>query len=225
MTRGTQKRALVVGSTGGIGKALVHELEDRGYEVVPLSRSVDGLDLTDEESIARTTDQLSGHFELICVATGALEIKGHPPEKMLKALDPGTLAEQFALNAIGPALLLKHLKRFLPRDRRAVFAALSARVGSIGDNRLGGWYSYRAAKAALNQLIHTASIELSRSHKDAVCIVLHPGTVATSLTRNYQSHPSVAPKVAALQLLAVMERLTPASSGKFLDSNGKEIKW
>ena len=136
------------------------------------------------------------------------------------------MADQFALNTIGPALVLREAGRLLPRDRRAVFAALSARVGSIGDNALGGWISYRAAKAALNQVVHTGAIELSRSHPHAICVALHPGTVATSFTAEYQArHDSVPSDQAAANLLTVLDGLTPDQSGGFYDWAGKEIPW
>jgi deoxyribodipyrimidine photolyase-related protein len=150
------ERALVIGASGGIGAALVRALEVRGEQVTGLSRSTHGLDLTDERSIVAHLSALHPPFHTILVATGALQIDGAAPEKTLRALDPAALAAQFALNAIGPALVLKHALRLMPRDQPARFAVLSARVGSIGDNRLGGWYSYRAAKSALNQLMHTA---------------------------------------------------------------------
>ncbi|MEM7462703.1 MAG: SDR family NAD(P)-dependent oxidoreductase [Pseudomonadota bacterium] len=220
-----RRRALVVGASGGIGRAISEELIARGHEVMTLSRSIDGLDITNEESIKRVIGGLDGQFELMVVTTGALVIENYQPEKTLKALDPNALSQQFALNAAGPALLLKHLIPFIPKDHPAVFAALSARVGSISDNRLGGWYAYRASKAALNQLIHTSAIELARSHKQLVCVALHPGTVATSLTSNYRNHPSVTPEEAASNILGVLEHLTPAETGSFIDANGKPIPW
>ena len=143
------QRALILGASGGIGAALVAALRAGGAEVTTLSRRADGFDLTEEASITASLAPLTAPYDLIFVATGALELGGSRPEKSLRALDPAVLAAQFATNAIGPALVLKHALRLLPRDRPATFAALSARVGSIGDNRLGGWYSYRAAKAAL----------------------------------------------------------------------------
>jgi NAD(P)-dependent dehydrogenase (short-subunit alcohol dehydrogenase family) len=136
------------------------------------------------------------------------------------------MASQFALNAIGPALVLKHMVRHLPRDRVSRFAVLSARVGSIGDNALGGWYSYRAAKTALNQLIHTASIEVARTHPQSIVVALHPGTVDTALTAAHAGgHPTVIPAVAATNLLAVLDRLTPADTGGFFDWKGETIPW
>ena len=218
-------RSLIIGASGGIGAALATALAARG-EVVGLSRSVDGLDLTDEAAIARVLGGLDGMFDQILVASGALEINGNRPEKSLRAIDPAALAEQFAVNAIGPALILKHALRLMPRDRPSHFAALSARVGSIGDNALGGWYSYRAAKAALNQLIHTAAIEVARSHPMAVVSVLHPGTVATGFTKDYVANRvTVTPDQAATNLLAVLDGLTPADTGGFFDATGTRIQW
>ncbi len=219
-------RAVVIGDSGGIGAALAARLAERGAEVTGLSRRRHGLDVTDEATIAELLGQIEGEADLVFVATGGLEIGGHGPEKSLKALAPGPLAAQFALNAIGPALVLKHALRLMPRDRRAVFAALSARVGSIGDNRAGGWYGYRAAKAGLNQLLHTAAIEVARTHPQAVVAALHPGTVTTALTEKYLgSNPAVPPEEAADNLLGVIEGLTPAHTGGFYDWAGKEIVW
>ncbi len=216
-------RSLVIGASGGIGAALVAALTVRG-EVVGLSRSGDGLDVTDEASIARVLGGLSGGFDRVLVATGALGGAGGRPEKTLRALDGAGLAAQFAVNAIGPALVVKHALRLLPKDRVARVGVLSARVGSIGDNGLGGWYSYRASKAALNQLIHSAAIEVARSHPQAVLACLHPGTVATGFTEGY-GHDKVTPDAAAGHLLAVLEALTPAQSGGFYDWAGKVIPW
>ncbi|WP_238364956.1 SDR family NAD(P)-dependent oxidoreductase [Mesobacterium pallidum] len=220
------ENALVIGASGGIGRAVCAALDARGVAVTGLSRRADGLDLTDESSIERVLGALEGPFDLIFVTTGALVIDGAAPEKSLSALDPAALSAQFALNATGPALVLKHAVRLMPRDRRAVFAALSARVGSIGDNRLGGWYSYRAAKAALNQLIHGAAIEVGRTHRQAICVTLHPGTVQTDLTAKYASrHKTVTPDEAAQNLLRVIDGLATADTGGFFDWAGKEIPW
>jgi len=218
-------RALVIGASGGIGGALCEALAVRG-EVVGVSRRGDGLDVTDEASVTRVLGALDGVFDLVIVATGALALNGRGPEKSLRALEAGAMAAQFALNAIGPVLVLKHSVRLMPKDRVARFAVLSARVGSIGDNALGGWYSYRAAKAALNQFIHTAAIEVGRSHRQSVVVALHPGTVETGLTAVHGAgHPSVAPAVAAGHLLAVLDGLTPADTGGFFDWSGKAIPW
>ncbi|MDP4891638.1 SDR family NAD(P)-dependent oxidoreductase [Cypionkella sp.] len=216
-------RSLVIGASGGIGAALVQALSAQG-EVVALSRSADGLDITDEASVARLMGALEPSFERIVIATGALAGPGQAPEKSLRALNAGQIAAQFALNAMGPALVVKHALRLLPRDRPAQLGVLSARVGSIGDNALGGWYSYRASKAALNQMIHTASIEIARSHPLAVVACLHPGTVATNFTADYAAE-KVTPAVAADRLLRVLAGLTPSQSGGFYDWAGRVIVW
>ena len=219
-------RVLIIGASGGIGAALGRVARGRGADVVGLSRSIDGLDVTDEASVAAHLGALKGSFEAVITATGALEIGGQGPEKSLRALDPATMAAQFALNAIGPAMVLKHAARLLPRDRRAVFAGLSARVGSIGDNRAGGWYSYRAAKAALNQIVRTGAVELARSHPLLACVVLHPGTVQTPLSANYlRRHPSVTADQAAENLWAVINGLSSRDTGRFFDWAGKEVPW
>ncbi|MDF0601793.1 SDR family NAD(P)-dependent oxidoreductase [Psychromarinibacter sp. C21-152] len=217
--------ALVIGSSGGIGRALVSEAEARGARVTGLSRSADGLDVTDEASVARVLGALEGPFDLVFVASGALTA-GPDPEKAIKEVTPDALTDLFRVNALGPMLVLKHALPLLPRRGRAVFAALSARVGSIGDNGIGGWHGYRASKAALNQLIHGAAIELSRTHRDAVAVCLHPGTVETPLTAPYAGrHATVTPDKAAARLLDVIEGLTPDQSGGFFDYAGREIPW
>ncbi|SEL79079.1 NAD(P)-dependent dehydrogenase, short-chain alcohol dehydrogenase family [Roseovarius azorensis] len=219
-------RALIIGSSGGIGRAICAALQARGVAVAGLSRSMDGLDVTDEVSIETAFARLGGSFDLVLVATGALEIGGAQPEKALRQVTARAMLDQFLLNCVGPSLVLKHGVRLLPRDRRCVFAALSARVGSIGDNGLGGWHSYRTAKAALNQMIHTGSIELERSHRAAICVALHPGTVETQFTRKYLGrHPAVSPETAAKNLLNVIERLRPQDTGGFFDWQGKRVPW
>ncbi len=219
-------RALVVGASGGIGRALVAELRGRGAEVVALSRSGDGLDVTDEASVAAAFAGLEPGFDLVVVATGALVIGGVGPEKTLRAVTAEGLAAQFAVNAVGPALVMKHAVRLLPRDRLSRLAVLSARVGSIGDNALGGWYGYRAAKAALNQLVRTASVEAKRTHPLSVFVALHPGTVETGLAPALRAgHPAVSAGVAARNLLAVLVALGPEASGGFYDWQGAVVSW
>ncbi|KIN63274.1 C factor [Sulfitobacter noctilucicola] len=217
---------LIIGASGGIGAALAEACENRGEQVTRLSRSVDGFDITNAQSVAEHLGRLEGTFNRLIVATGALEIQGAEPEKTIKTIEPQAMLDQFALNAVGPALVLSHAHDLLPRDSRCVMAVLSARVGSIGDNRIGGWISYRSAKAAVNQIVHTAAIELARTHKDLACVSLHPGTVATPFTEKYLGrHPAVAPSEAAENLIRVMEGLTPAQTGKFFDWQGKEVPW
>ena len=224
-TSRVMNKVLIIGASGGIGSALAAGFEGRGAEVDRLSRSVGGIDVTDARSVA---DHLSGRgpYDRIVVATGALEIDGAVPEKTIKGLDAGAMADQFALNAIGPALVLSHAHDLLPRDRPAVMAVLSARVGSIGDNRMGGWISYRAAKAAVNQIVHTAAIELARTHTQAAVVALHPGTVATAFTEKYLGrHPAVSPQEAAGNLISVMDGLSPEQTGQFFDYSGASVPW
>jgi NAD(P)-dependent dehydrogenase (short-subunit alcohol dehydrogenase family) len=217
---------LIIGASGGIGAALATTLRARGEVVTTLSRSTEGLDVTDEGSVAAALGRLDGPYDRILVTTGALEIGGATPEKALRQVTPEALRAQFDLNAMGPILVLKHALRLMPRDRRCAFAALSARVGSIGDNGYGGWYAYRTAKAALNQLIHTAAIEIARTHPQAVVVALHPGTVATRFTEKYLGrHPAIAPDEAAANLLGVLDELGPAETGGFFDGQGKRVPW
>ncbi|MBP7640649.1 SDR family oxidoreductase [Thauera phenylacetica] len=224
--------AVVVGGSGGVGAALVAALRDcPAYdEVLALGRrGSPALDLLDEASIAAAAAAVRarGVPTLVFDATGFLHGGGMEPEKSWRELDPAHLAHAFAINAIGPALLMKHFLPLLPRERRAVFATLSARVGSIGDNRLGGWYAYRASKAALNQLVRTAAVELRRGRPQAICVALHPGTVDTGLSAPFaKSGLQVqTPAEAAARLLAVIERLGPGDSGEFFDHRGEPVPW
>jgi NAD(P)-dependent dehydrogenase (short-subunit alcohol dehydrogenase family) len=218
------KHALIIGASGGIGHALSNELSTNHYDVTRLSRQKDCLDVTRESVVAEKLEHLEKQFDLIIVSTGVLS-GSNGPEKSLKAFSLEEAARLFAVNAVGPALILKHSIRLLPRDRRATFVVLSARVGSIGDNVLGGWYSYRASKAALNQLIRTASIELKRTHKHLVCAALHPGTVATEFTQGYVNHVTSSPEDAAKDLLNVIDKFSPCDTGRFFDCKGNEIIW
>jgi NAD(P)-dependent dehydrogenase (short-subunit alcohol dehydrogenase family) len=217
---------MVVGASGGIGSALAAELRRRGAEVVGLSRSGDGLDVTDEAAVVASLGAVEGPIDMVVVATGALVIDGVGPEKSLRSVSADGLAAQFAVNAIGPALVMKHALRLLPRDRVARLGVLSARVGSIGDNALGGWYGYRAAKAALNQLVRTAAIEAKRTHPQSVVVALHPGTVETGLAPAQRAgHPAVSAEVAAGNILRVLEGLGPEESGGFFDWKGEVVPW
>ncbi|OIQ34010.1 MAG: C factor, cell signaling protein [Roseobacter sp. MedPE-SWchi] len=219
-----EKNALVIGTSGGIGLALAQELEARGYSVTRLSRSKDGFDVTCEDSVATTLGRLETPFDLILVASGILS-NGQGPEKTLRSLSAKEMSDLFAVNAIGPALVLKHSVKLLHKRRKSVFVALSARVGSIGENKLGGWFSYRTSKSALNQVLRTAAIELARTHKYLVCAAVHPGTVATEFTKNYPNHQSVSPHQAAVHILNTLDNLTPEDSGHFFDWAGKPIPW
>lgn len=223
-----QSRILIIGASGGIGQACAIAAGNicGMMNVTMLSRAADGLDITEEASVAEHLNELDGPFDAVLIATGGLAVNGFTPEKSLRSIDPAAFEAQFALNAIGPALVLKYLAKHLPKNRPCLVAALSARVGSIGDNHLGGWISYRAAKAALNQIIKTASIELTRSHPQSICVAIHPGTVRTPLTERYVGdHPAVTPVVAGQNILNVMSNLSPTDTGQFFDWRGDRVDW
>jgi NAD(P)-dependent dehydrogenase (short-subunit alcohol dehydrogenase family) len=224
--------AVVFGASGGIGAAVAAQLgkDTRFAQVLEFSRSGPlRADLDDEASLAQAAAQAAqaGDMRLVIDATGFLSDETQGPEKSWRDLRPETLARAFAINAIGPALLMKHVLPLLPRAGPAVFATLSARVGSIGDNHLGGWYGYRASKAALNQLVRTAAIELRRTHPEAACVALHPGTVATRLSAGFAKNglEVQTPQAAAERILAVLAHLGPQQSGSFVDHRGQTIAW
>jgi NAD(P)-dependent dehydrogenase (short-subunit alcohol dehydrogenase family) len=223
-------KAIVIGATGGIGRAMAQAIEARGGDVVRLSRtSSPPLDLADDRSIesAAAIVGAKGAFDLIFLATGLLHRPDVTPEKSMRAIEGPALDDYFRVNATGPALVMRRFLPLLARDRPATFAALSARVGSIGDNRLGGWVGYRASKAALNQIVRTLAIELARTAPLASLVSLHPGTVDTPLSAPFQRGVAperlFAPATAAAQLIAVIERLTPADSGGCFDWRGEPI--
>lgn len=224
--------AAVFGATGGIGSALLRALQDTSTfsHVLGFSRqTTPAIDLLDEASldwaVAHAADL--GDIRLVIDATGFLHDANQTPEKSWRQLDADWLARSFAINAIGPALIMKHVLPRLPRNGKAVFATLSAKVGSIGDNRLGGWYAYRASKAALNQLVRTASVELARRSAEALCVALHPGTVATSLSSPFAASGLEVhtPAAAADHLLRVIDQLAPDANGGFFDWRGQTLPW
>jgi NAD(P)-dependent dehydrogenase (short-subunit alcohol dehydrogenase family) len=166
--------------------------------------------------------------EWVIVATGVLTLPdGTGPERSYKRLEPATMAEVFAMNTIGPAIIAKHCLALMPRGRAFTFAALSARVGSISDNRLGGWHSYRASKAALNMLLRNFALEMARTHPGSVIVGLHPGTVNSALSAPFQSGLAEGqlntPGTAAANLIGVLAQLTPEQSGRVFDFRGAEV--
>ncbi|WP_394654103.1 SDR family NAD(P)-dependent oxidoreductase [uncultured Sphingomonas sp.] len=221
--------AVVIGASGGIGAALVRRLEQsaRYGTVYTLSRSAGTIDLTDPASIAAAAERIGGPVSLAIVATGLLHEDGHRPERSLRELEADWLLRQYQVNTVGPALVLRHFTPLLAKDAPATIACLSARIGSISDNRLGGWYGYRAAKAALNQIVKCAAIEIARTRKQAVCVALHPGTVETGLSAPFQGGVAAGklftPDHAAARLLAVLDGLTPAESGEIFAWDGERI--
>ena len=233
--------AVVVGASGGIGAALVEQLlaDQAVATVTACARTAQTthhhklqsvfLDVTDEQSITEAAAYVD-QAALIIVATGILHgPDGLAPEKNWRALDAAKLAKLFAINTIGPALVAKHFLPRLPKHGKSVFAALSARVASISDNHLGGWYGYRSSKAALNMMIRNLSIELAPRWRDAVCVGLHPGTVATPLSAPFQANIATqklfSPQQSASALLSVIDTLTPADSGYILAWDGQRIEF
>ena len=234
----------IFGANGGIGGALVEALadDDRVGHLFALSRNrVDidapnvtsvAVEITEEESVSMAAARCdeTGPIDLVIVATGVLH-RGERllPEKRMHDLDPATMDAVFRINTIAPAIIAKHFLPRMRRDYKSVFAAVSARVGSIGDNRLGGWMSYRASKAALNMVIKTLSIEQSRSHPQSVVAALHPGTTDTNLSkpfqRNVPEHKLFSPRFSAERLLQVVDGLTGDDTGGFFAWNGDPIEY
>lgn len=230
--------AAVFGASGGLGRAFVDQLtaDPRCARLHAGARngSVQDhpkvapfrFDLTDPASLEAAAEAI-GAPDLVIVATGVLHGENLAPEKSMRALDPAQMSLAFAINAGGPAQIARLLLPAMPRNRRTIFAALSARVGSISDNRLGGWHSYRASKAALNMLIRCLAIEQARSHPQAVCVALHPGTVDTGLSKPFQSGVDpdrlFSPAQSAGHLLNVLDTLAPSQSGRLFAWDGQEI--
>lgn len=218
--------AVVIGASGGIGAAFADLLDadSQFAHVTRLSRAT-GLDLTDPASITAAAAALPAPPDLIICATGILHAEGLAPERDLRQLSPDAFARVFAINATGPALVAQAFLPLQPKGRKTLFAALSARVGSISDNRLGGWHAYRASKAALNQLLRTLAIEQTRKNPDSIVIGLHPGTVDTGLSKPFQRNVKtlLKPSTSAARLLAVIQAITPAQSGRLFDHQGAEI--
>jgi NAD(P)-dependent dehydrogenase (short-subunit alcohol dehydrogenase family) len=223
-------RALVIGASGAIGSALLLQLQSdpRCALALGVSRqSAPGLDLLNEASIAHCAQAVAGQgpFHLVLDATGALTVNGRGPEKRLDELDAAHLLAALQLNAVGPGLLLKHFVPLLASGQRVIWGKLSARVGSIEDNRKGGWYGYRAAKSALNMLLQTAAIEVARRRPLAVVAALQPGTVQSALSQPFVGSDALPPEDAARRLLAVLDALQATGRAQFVDHQGQHIPW
>ena len=223
-------RAVVIGASGGIGAAMVEHLanDPRCASVDALHRrSTVPIDFHDEDGIAAAAASLraAGPFHLIVNAAGLLHSADFMPEKKLGDLNAMQMMETFRVNTFGPALVLRAFAPLLDGDR-STLAFLSAKVGSIGDNRLGGWYSYRASKAALNMIVKTAAIELARTKPGAIVVAMHPGTVDTALSRPFRGAQIGRPAtVAAGEMLAVLAGLTREDSGSFVTYDGARLPW
>lgn len=222
-------RALVIGASGAIGRAFCQQLsqDTRCAGVRELGRrTVPALDLEQPETIASAAAELAveAPYQLIVHAAGLLHRERIKPEKSYCAIEADALQAVFQVNTLGPAMVLRH---FLPLlHPQGAMAMLSAKVGSIGDNRLGGWYAYRASKAALNMLIKTAAIELARTRPQSRLLSLHPGTVVSGLSQPFRGVSSARPAdVAADQLLNLIDQLTTADSGQFFAYDGQRLPW
>ena len=234
------RRIAIVGVGGGIGQALLTAAlaRDETEFVLAASRAGDAvdddrvqpvaLDVTDEASVVAAAAAFTGELGSVIVATGTLHSERYQPEKSYRELDGAAMLRVLEINTVGPALVAKHFLPRLTREQATVFAALSARVGSIGDNRLGGWYSYRASKAALNMLIKSLAIEFGRRNRHGAVIGLHPGTVDTALSapfqRNVPNGKLFDPAFAADRLLDVIARVSVGDSGGCFAWDGKPIE-
>lgn len=231
---------IIFGATGGIGRALCRQSKERFPDRPLLAVSRNGTpvedtiplaaDVTDSAQLASLADKLKDHapISLCIIATGLLSDGGAlRPEKSWRHLNIESMERLFRINTFAPALIAGHILPLMPTKSRSVLAALSARVGSISDNRLGGWHSYRASKAALNMMMKTIAIEQARRAPEQICVTLHPGTVDTPLSKSFQSNVPdkqlFTPDTSAKHLLNVIERLQPSDTGKTFDWAGKEI--
>jgi NAD(P)-dependent dehydrogenase (short-subunit alcohol dehydrogenase family) len=236
------RRAAVFGASGGIGAAICEALLadarlERLYAGARRTVAFDDarvapftFDLTNEASIAAAAANMAvgGPIDLVFVATGVLhDGAGQGPEKSMRGLNAAAMADVFAVNTIGPALIAKYLLPLLPRKERGIFAALSARVGSISDNRLGGWHSYRASKAALNMLVRNFAIEMAGRSPETVVVALHPGTVDSALSEPFQRGVApeklFSPAQSASYLLDVLDELGPVDSGRLFAWDGARV--
>lgn len=250
------QHALVMGASGGIGLAIAHKLAaDPALQTLVLcaahasaseplralqqacsARHVATLlidtDISDETSLEALALALTAHrtpLDLVVNAAGLLHAPGLMPEKTVTQISAESMQRIFSVNAFGPMLLIKTLWPWLRAKQAVCFASLSARVGSIEDNQLGGWYSYRAAKAAQNQFLKTAAIELSRINPQSIVLALHPGTTDTALSQPYQANVRpeklFTPAFVADSLVHIIEHASPADSGSFIAWDGKQIAW
>ena len=230
----TENLAIIVGGTGSIGSAIADEIKNLGFrDIIKIGRKTNPfIDFNDENSIQQTVDFIKNKKKPISIlfdATGILHDKNNNkmPEKTFKNIDLDFAKKNFLINTIGPSLLIKYFSPLLDSEQRSVFATLSAKVGSISDNGYGGWYSYRASKAALNQLIKTASIEMKIKNKNAIFVALHPGTVDSDLSKPFQkSNLKIqTPRESAINLIKIIKNLKPAETGKFFNWDGLELPW
>ena len=223
---------VIIGGTGAIGNAIAIEIGKLGFkEILKIGTKTNpSIDFNDESTIIKTAEFIKKKNKPISIlfdATGILHHENYMPEKTLKSIDIDFAKKNFLINSIGPALLIKHFAALLDSENKSVFATLSAKVGSISDNGYGGWYSYRASKAALNQLIKTASIEMKVKNKKAVFLALHPGTVKSNLSQPFQKAnlKIQEPEESAKHLVKILDSVDQSQTGKFFNWDGSELPW
>ncbi|MEK9681004.1 MAG: SDR family NAD(P)-dependent oxidoreductase [Pelagibacteraceae bacterium] len=223
---------VIIGGTGAIGNAIAIEIGKLGFkEILKIGTKTNpSIDFNDESTIIKTAEFIKKKNKPISIlfdATGILHHENSMPEKTLKSIDIDFAKKNFLINSIGPALLIKHFAALLDSENKSVFATLSAKVGSISDNGYGGWYSYRASKAALNQLIKTASIEMKIKNKKAVFLALHPGTVKSNLSQPFQKAnlKIQEPEESAKHLVKILDSVDQSQTGKFFNWDGSELPW
>jgi NAD(P)-dependent dehydrogenase (short-subunit alcohol dehydrogenase family) len=224
--------AVVIGNSGSIGSAIEKELSDQGFKnIIGFNRSSSPrLDLLNEETIAQSAQFIKDQntpVSLVFDATGLLHDDNNMPEKTYKNIDQIFMRKNFEINVMGPALIMKYFLPLLDKEEKSIFASISAKVGSISDNRYGGWYSYRASKAALNQMIKTASIEMKMKNQNAICLAIHPGTVESKLSKPFQKNDLTiqSPQESASNIFKILTLSTSKDTGSFYNWDGKIIDW
>jgi NAD(P)-dependent dehydrogenase (short-subunit alcohol dehydrogenase family) len=224
--------AVVIGNSGSIGSAIEKELSDQGFKnIIGFNRSSSPrLDLLNEETIAQSAQFIKDQntpVSLVFDATGLLHDDNNMPEKTYKNIDQIFMRKNFEINVMGPALIMKYFLPLLDKEEKSIFASISAKVGSISDNRYGGWYSYRASKAALNQMIKTASIEMKMKNQNAICLAIHPGTVESKLSKPFQKNDLTiqSPQESASNIFKILTSSTSKDTGSFYNWDGKIIDW
>ena len=224
--------AVVIGNSGSIGSAIEKELSDQGFKnIIGFNRSSNPrLDLLNEETIAQSAQFIKDKdipVSIVFDATGLLHDDNNMPEKTYKNIDQIFMRKNFEINVMGPALIMKYFLPLLDKEEKSIFASISAKVGSISDNRYGGWYSYRASKAALNQMIKTASIEMKMKNQNAICLAIHPGTVESKLSKPFQKNDLTiqSPQESASNIFKILTSSTSKDTGSFYNWDGKIIDW
>ena len=227
------KTAIIIGSSGGIGLAISEELKNQNkfQNILAYSRSsYPSIDITKEKDIKIVSEEIykkKYNISLLINAVGYLHDEELKPEKKSQDINLAYMKKSFEINSIGPALLIKYFAPLMSKNTGSLFISMSAKVGSISDNYLGGWYSYRASKAALNQIIRTASIEYKRKNPKITFLSLHPGTVSTKLSKPYigNNNNIFTPQTAAKRILSTLEKININDSGLLVNYDKQVIEY